>query len=241
MPPPMPQGGPGTPPGGPMGSAPQQPPQPPPRPPQPGNEGLINRVLNLIKKDEPDDVPKGNISAQLQAMADMGLDRSQGQGNPGQTPQGGSQGMPQGGGGLGHAMQLLQMLALRHRLGASASGPLMGGMGGGGGGSPMGMASGGYSGMPMLGYARGGPDFVQDQGHGDGRSDHVEARLSPGEFVMDAETTSLLGNGDSAAGARKLEELRQKIRKHKGRALARGKFSPDADDAGDYLPKGALS
>jgi hypothetical protein len=99
-------------------------------------------------------------------------------------------------------------------------------------------ARGGSSGA---GQGRGPSSFVPDQGMGDGRSDNVDARLSPGEFVMDAETTSMLGNGNSQAGARKMEEFRQNIRQHKGKAMAKGKFSPDAKPPGAYLPKGALS
>jgi hypothetical protein len=111
----------------------------------------------------------------------------------------------------------------------------------------LGFARGGYpmhlmGGFPSRSFAHGGPDtYVPDDGQGNGRSDHVPAKLSPGEFVMDAETTSMLGDGDSSAGARKLEQLRQAIRRHKGRALAKGKFSPDAKEPEQYLPKGALS
>jgi hypothetical protein len=104
------------------------------------------------------------------------------------------------------------------------------------GGGAVHLAHGGYpqlaglSGMPERHFASGGPDgnFVPGDGKGDGRSDHVKAMLSPGEFVMDAESTSLLGNGDSDAGARGMEAIRKEIREHKGKALAKGKFSPDA-------------
>lgn len=85
-------------------------------------------------------------------------------------------------------------------------------------------------GMPER-FARGGdtsPDYIHDRGVGDGRSDNIRADLSPGEFVMDGETTSLLGNGNSDAGARGMEAIRQEIRRKKGKALAKGKFSPDA-------------
>lgn len=101
------------------------------------------------------------------------------------------------------------------------------------------MMRGGYPadlmmGMPMRrDYARG--NYVPSDGQGDGRSDHVEARLSPGEFVMDAESVSMLGNGDNAAGARKLEQLRRGVRSHKGKALAKGKFSPDAKKPEAYM------
>jgi len=103
-------------------------------------------------------------------------------------------------------------------------------------GGPIRMMHGGYpqlaglNGMPERHFASGGPDgnFVPGDGKGDGRSDHVKAMLSPGEFVMDAESTALLGNGDSDAGARGMEAIRKEIREHKGKALAKGKFSPDA-------------
>lgn len=78
------------------------------------------------------------------------------------------------------------------------------------------------------------------QGPGDGRADKIPAALSDGEYVMDAETTAMLGNGSSKAGAAALDQLRANIRKHKGGALAHGKISPNAKPAHAYLPKGAL-
>lgn len=82
------------------------------------------------------------------------------------------------------------------------------------------------------GYAQGG---YAVGGEGDGRSDDIEARLSDGEYVIDAETVALLGNGSSKAGADALDKLRVAVRKHKGRDLAKGRFSADARDAHDYL------
>jgi hypothetical protein len=76
-------------------------------------------------------------------------------------------------------------------------------------------------------------------GPGDGRSDVIDAKLSNGEYVFDAESTALLGNGSSDAGARVLDQFRENLRKHKGKALAKGKFSPDAKRPEQYLPKGA--
>lgn len=81
----------------------------------------------------------------------------------------------------------------------------------------------------------GGSNYVSPDGRGDGRSDHVEARLSPGEYVMTAEDVANLGNGDNEAGARKLDKFRTNLRKHKGKALAKGKFSPDAKAPETYL------
>ena len=85
------------------------------------------------------------------------------------------------------------------------------------------------------GYARGG---FAVQGDGDGRSDSIDARLSDGEYVMDAETVALLGNGSNRAGARKLDRLRVNIRKQKGRKLAKGALSADAKAPERYLAGG---
>ena len=73
------------------------------------------------------------------------------------------------------------------------------------------------------------------RGAGTGRSDEIDAKLSDGEYVMDAETVALLGDGSSKAGAHKLEQMRQQIRSHKGKALAKGKFSPNAKSPLAYL------
>lgn len=72
-------------------------------------------------------------------------------------------------------------------------------------------------------------------GPGTGRSDEIEALLSDGEYVMDAETVALLGDGSVDAGAERLDAMRERLRKHKGRALAKGKFSPNAKEPEHYL------
>jgi hypothetical protein len=73
------------------------------------------------------------------------------------------------------------------------------------------------------------------RGPGTGRSDSIEARLSDGEYVFTAEDVALLGDGSSEAGAKRLDEWRTNLRKHKGGALARGKISPDAKAPMAYL------
>jgi hypothetical protein len=78
------------------------------------------------------------------------------------------------------------------------------------------------------------------QGTGTGRSDSIPAKLSDGEYVVDAETVALLGDGSSKAGAQKLDQLRVNIRKQKGRALAKGKFSPNAKAPQTYLSGGRV-
>jgi len=48
-----------------------------------------------------------------------------------------------------------------------------------------------------------------------GQDDLIDAKLSDGEYVFDASTVSDLGDGNNAAGARKLEVFRENIRRHK--------------------------
>ena len=94
--------------------------------------------------------------------------------------------------------------------------------------------------QPQGGLARGGQtkdmqplDYVQ--GPGDGRDDRVLAGLSDGEYVMDAESVALLGNGSNKAGAQRLDEMRRSIRKHKGKSMAKGNFSVKAKAPEAYL------
>jgi hypothetical protein len=75
--------------------------------------------------------------------------------------------------------------------------------------------------------------YVKGEGHG--REDRIPALLSDGEYVFDAETVSMLGDGSSDAGAKKLDQMREQIRKHKAGGLARGRMSPDAKDPSRYL------
>jgi hypothetical protein len=75
------------------------------------------------------------------------------------------------------------------------------------------------------------------RGPGSGRSDDIDARLSDGEYVIDAESVALLGDGSSAEGSRRLDALRTNLRKHKGAALTKGKFSPAAKDPMHYMHK----
>jgi hypothetical protein len=97
-------------------------------------------------------------------------------------------------------------------------------------------------GTPPTGMAAGGAlNMVRSYnvgGGADGRSDDVDAVLSDGEYVFDAETVALLGNGSSEAGANRLEQMREQIRRQKGQKLAQGKISDDARSPLSYL-KGA--
>lgn len=86
-------------------------------------------------------------------------------------------------------------------------------------------------------YAEGGSPDIEGPvaGPGTGRSDEIEALLSDGEYVIDAETVALLGDGSTAAGAEALDRMREAIRMHKGQALSKGKFSPTAKAPLQYL------
>ena len=98
-----------------------------------------------------------------------------------------------------------------------------------------------YGNPPAKAMAMGGLNQVHSMrigGGADGRSDDVNAVLSDGEYVFDSESVAMLGNGSSKAGAAKLDQMRSKLRQHKGQALANGKISPDAKSPLAYL-KGA--
>lgn len=87
-----------------------------------------------------------------------------------------------------------------------------------------------------IGMAKGGsPNRFAVRGPGTGRSDDIPANLSDGEYVIDAETVALLGDGSSKAGADKLDRFRVNVRKHKGKSLAAGRFSVAAKQPEAYL------
>jgi len=71
-------------------------------------------------------------------------------------------------------------------------------------------------------------------GAGDGQSDDIPAWLADGEYVMDAELVSMLGNGSNKAGAKVLDKFREDIRAHK-RSAPLGKIPPKAKSPLNYL------
>jgi hypothetical protein len=96
------------------------------------------------------------------------------------------------------------------------------------------MATGG-----LTGYAKGGSKSSRYvDGPGSGREDKIPALLSDGEYVIDAETLALLGDGSTKEGARRMDKFRAKIRQHKGRALSRGRISPNAKSPEKYMGGG---
>ena len=99
------------------------------------------------------------------------------------------------------------------------------------------MASGGIS--SLGGYAAGGnPRLLK--GPGDGMSDNIPAvigrkqpaRLADGEFVIPADVVSHLGNGSTEAGAKRLHEMMNRVRKARtgnpkqGKQINPNKFMP---------------
>ena len=75
------------------------------------------------------------------------------------------------------------------------------------------------------------------EGPGTGRSDDIPARLSDGEYVIDAETVALLGDGSGKAGAQRLDEMRRNLRKHKSKNLRKGEFTHKAKSPEGYMPR----
>lgn len=75
------------------------------------------------------------------------------------------------------------------------------------------------------------------KGPGTGRSDDIPARLSDGEYVIDAETVALLGDGSGDAGAKRLDEMRNNMRRHKAKNLSKGGFSHKAKSPASYMPR----
>lgn len=80
-----------------------------------------------------------------------------------------------------------------------------------------------------------GPAHGMVRGPGDGTSDNINAKLSNGEYIMDAHTVSLLGNGSNEAGARRLDQFRHNVRKDAGQKFVRGKQPMHAKTPGAYL------
>lgn len=102
-------------------------------------------------------------------------------------------------------------------------------------------AHGGMAHAPMLGglsalalRVHSGPGGVH--GPGGGQDDLVDARLSPGEYVFDADTVAALGDGSSEEGARRLDAWREHLRKHK-RSAPSDEIPPKSRPAPHYLTR----
>jgi hypothetical protein len=89
---------------------------------------------------------------------------------------------------------------------------------------------------PLMAAAGGvphkGSHYVQ--GAGGGQDDLIDARLADGEYVFDADIVSALGDGSNKEGAKKLDAMREAIRKHK-RSAPNDKIPPKAKSPLSYL------
>lgn len=75
------------------------------------------------------------------------------------------------------------------------------------------------------------------QGEGGGQDDLIDARLADGEYVFDADIVAALGDGSNKEGAKKLDAMRESIRKQK-RSAPVNRIPPKAKSPLAYL-KGA--
>ena len=69
-----------------------------------------------------------------------------------------------------------------------------------------------------------------------GQDDVVPIHAAPGEYMVDADVVAALGDGNTEAGARKLDQMRYNIRSHKRSAPA-NEIPPKALDPHHYLGK----
>ena len=99
-------------------------------------------------------------------------------------------------------------------------------------------AHGGYAGgggYNMGGSPRGALALVR--GGSSGQADDVNAALSHGEYVVDADVVSALGDGNTDAGARKLDQMRENVRSHK-RSASKKSIPPKAKSPERYMKGG---
>lgn len=108
------------------------------------------------------------------------------------------------------------------------------------GGTQPGFAQGGNVSMsPLLLMASGGHDVPHKgshyvQGAGGGQDDLIDAKLADGEYVFDADIVAALGDGSNKEGAKRLDAMREQIRKHK-RSASNNKIPPMAKSPLAYL------
>lgn len=121
---------------------------------------------------------------------------------------------------------VMAMLQEQRFGGGAAQNPMMQGQRFAKGGAPRG-------GLGMMGSHQG---LVL--GETGGQEDAVNARIADGEYIFDADTVSALGDGNTIAGAKKLDAMREEIRRHKRSAPA-SKIPPKAKNAKSYMKGGA--
>lgn len=90
-------------------------------------------------------------------------------------------------------------------------------------------------GTPPCGGSQGALGLLK--GASGGQLDNVPIAASHGEYVFDADSVSALGDGNTDAGAAKLDKMRENLRRHKRSAPA-SKIPPKSKSPEQYL-KGA--
>lgn len=85
-------------------------------------------------------------------------------------------------------------------------------------------------GLAQGGQERQSPHLLR--GPGGGQDDNIDAKVSPGEYVMSAEDVSMLGDGSNEEGAKRLDKMRGALRQHK---YGTSKFPPKARNPLSYL------
>jgi hypothetical protein len=169
---------------------------------------------------DPNALPQG------QGTGNTALDiGAQGQALPGLGGPMGAAGMPGGRGGGGARRAALQQQGWTFDPATNMMYPPVGQQG-----NPVPAALGGL----IAKYQEGG----HVRGPGSGRSDDIPAVLSDGEYVIDSESVALLGDGSTDAGAERLDKMRENLRKHKGKNLAKGGFSHKAKEPARYMQEG---
>lgn len=68
-----------------------------------------------------------------------------------------------------------------------------------------------------------------------GQTDNIDAKLSPGEFIIPADVTSSLGDGDTDAGSKQLLHMMKQVRQHKASKMGAGKLPPKAKSPLAYM------
>lgn len=98
------------------------------------------------------------------------------------------------------------------------------------------LARGGLSDVSNIISSKKPPRMVH--GVNGGQDDDVPAMLSSSEYVMDADTVAALGDGNPEAGARKLDEFRERVRRHK-RSAPVHRIPPKARSVESYMGRRA--
>jgi len=103
--------------------------------------------------------------------------------------------------------------------------------------APQAMKTGGLprpSGVPMVDGRNDYRMGAAVSGAGTGQSDDIPAMLADGEYVLDSDLVSMLGDGSNKAGSQILDKWREEIRRHK-RSAPVNKIPPPAKSPLAYM------